>query len=335
VDTKIADSEKKTSATVDAKLKATQDTIDKDVTSKVTKAADDDKSLQVHVACLDADLKYNPTKNECCKAFEDWNVKEKKCELVQLGLTQATPAPSCMTMKDLKSGIYWLKSADTVYQTYCDNDNNDGGWSYASTFTANQNARSDWNYYSNHWTNPGTTLRPKLLAPYSNDNSNVKTHAFNGVKFNEVRITNSDGSKYIVLNNLNKGSNKIFNNLIEIFKGCYRERNEKSMCWMWGSRKAGKGGGMWSYPQWSFNNVELVSDQCWNGRISVCRQTSVYHTGGGTLIGVGCSGENGGNKYNLMKSTGYGSLYQCTGSESHNLAYDRNVNTFHMFVRSI
>lgn len=156
-----------------------------------------------------------------------------------------------------------------------------------------------------------------------------------GVKFNEVRITNSDGSKYIVLNKLNKGSDKTFDSLTDIFSGCYRERGQRSMCWLWGSRKAGKGGGQWSSPQWAFNNVETVSDQCWNGRISICKQTSVRHTGGGTLIGIGCNGQNGNHKYNLMKSTGYGNLYQCTGSESSTLAYDRGVETYHMFVRSV
>lgn len=262
--------------------------------------------------------------------------KLKKCEL-NAGLAEDTPAESCMDVlnAELKSGIYWLKTTGgKVFQTYCDNDNNDGGWSYASTFTSKQ-SNAEWNFYSNHWIDTTTTLRSKLLAPFGNDQNNVKTHAFNGVKFNEVRITNSDNSKYIVLNNLNKGSNKVFGSLVDIFKGCYKEKGQRSMCHMWGNRKTGKGGGMWSSPQWAFNNVELVSDQCWNGRIAICKQTSVRHTGGGTLIGTGCGGQNGGNKRNLMKSTGYSSLYQCTGSEPHNLGYDRDINTYHMFVRSV
>ena len=156
-----------------------------------------------------------------------------------------------------------------------------------------------------------------------------------GIKLNEVRITNHDGSKYIVLNQLNKGSNKVFGSLQEIFKGCYREKGERSTCHMWGVRSAGKGGGQWSSPQWAFNNVELVSDQCWNSRIAICRQTRVTHTGGGGIVGMGCSGENGSNKKNLYKSTGASTTYQCSsGYEAHNLGFDHGVNTYHMFVRS-
>jgi len=75
----------------------------------------------------------------------------------------------------------WVFCVGAVFQTYCDNDNSDGGWSYASTFSSNS-PRSEWQYYSDHWTNKGSTLRTKLLAPFDNDKSNVKTHAFNGTQ---------------------------------------------------------------------------------------------------------------------------------------------------------
>ena len=75
----------------------------------------------------------------------------------------------------------WVFCLGAVFQTYCDNDNSDGGWSYASTFSSNS-PRSEWQYYSDHWTNKGSTLRTKLLAPFDNDKSNVKTHAFNGTQ---------------------------------------------------------------------------------------------------------------------------------------------------------
>lgn len=163
----------------------TQDTIDKDVTSQVKKAGEDVRGLQVRFACLDADLKYNPAKKECCKKYETFNEKEKKCEL-SAGMSEDTPAESCMDIKFMKSGIYWLKTTGgKVFQTYCDNDNNDGGWSYASTFTAHQ-SNSEWNFYSNHWIDPTTTLRSKLLAPFNNEQNNVKTHAFNGTQLNVI-----------------------------------------------------------------------------------------------------------------------------------------------------
>lgn len=66
-------------------------------------------------------------------------------------MAKESPATSCMALKTLKSGTYWLKNAKgAVFQTYCDNDNTEGGWSYAATFTSN-GPRSEWNFYSDQW----------------------------------------------------------------------------------------------------------------------------------------------------------------------------------------
>lgn len=147
-------------------------------------------------------------------------------------------------------------------------------------------------------------------------------------------VTSSDGEKFIVVEKLNKGNNKVFDNLAQIFQGCYKERGRDEMCHLFGNRKASNGGGMWNYPHWAFNNIEWGSDQCWNARIAVCKQTATYHTGGGSLIGTGCSGKNGGNKFNLMKTSSGGSTYSCTGSQPQNLPIDSGVSTFHIFVRN-
>ena len=290
-------------------------------------------------------------------------------------MAKESPATSCMALKTLKSGTYWLKNAKgAVFQTYCDNDNTEGGWSYAASFTSN-GPRSEWNFYSDQWVrgvtstlvfevesylflfsffladgrviricirrhlssskvNGGSTLRASLVSPYTNNKNNVKTQAFNGIKFNEMLVTSSDGEKFIVVEKLNKGNNKVFDNLAQIFQGCYKERGRDEMCHLFGNRKASNGGGMWNYPHWAFNNIEWGSDQCWNARIAVCKQTATYHTGGGSLIGTGCSGKNGGNKFNLMKTSSGGSTYSCTGSQPQNLPIDSGVSTFHIFVRN-
>ena len=173
-----------------------------------------------------------------------------------LGMAKESPASSCMAIKTLKTGVYWLKnSKNEVFQTFCDNDNTDGGWSYAASFSAS-GSRSEWNYYSSHWVNENSQLRESLLSPYSNDKNNVKTKAFNGVEFNEVLITDAAGKNYIVVNELNKGNDKTFKSLTSIFQGCYKENNRQDLCHLYGNRKAQNGGGQWNSPHWAFNNIE-------------------------------------------------------------------------------
>jgi hypothetical protein len=147
-----------------------------------------------------------------------------------------------------------------------------------------------------------------------------------------VMITNMDGSKYHVMHNFLGQKEKKFNNVAEMFRVCE---------YCWSEKKSSKGDGMWGYTNWAMNNIEKVSDQCINGRIAVCKQTRVGHTGGGGLIGHACNG--GGNRnVNLWKQAGptggpegpVGMTYNCldTGMEGVQLPVDWDDN-YHMFVR--
>merc|ERR1711935_1217916 len=83
----LADAQTKISTltqTVTADLKATKDTIDKDVTGNL-------KILIAKTACINNDLKFNPEDGKCCKPMENWNAKEKKCKNNQDGSSAGTP----------------------------------------------------------------------------------------------------------------------------------------------------------------------------------------------------------------------------------------------------
>eukprot|EP00729_Bicosta_minor_P000485 gene485-29711_t len=124
--------------------------------------------------------------------------------------------------------------------------------------------------------------KPNLMKPY-------KASAFNDMAFNEIMITNGDGSKYHVMGKW-KGTDSVkFENARQVFSGA------EEYDFMWGKNLAFKGpaGSMWSNPKWALNNQEKDNDRCHDGRINVCPQTKsqlVGHTGGGMLIGTSCGG---------------------------------------------
>ncbi len=103
--------------------------------------------------------------------------------------------------------------------------------------------------------------------------------------------------------------------------------------YLWANRKDSAGGGMWDYPNWAFNNVETVSDQCWNARVAVCKQTYVGHTGAGELLGLACSG-GASNNHDLNVQRGGNTAYRClaSGSEPNNLPIETD-QYYVMWVR--
>ena len=172
------------------------------------------------------------------------------------------------------------------------------------------------------------------MKPYKNSNHlQFKSHAFNDMPFNEVMITNGEGTKYHVMHKWRGEDGVKFDSLTQVFS------TEGKYDYLWAERKASKGTDMWDNPNWAFNNRETDNDRCHDGRINVCKQTRselVGHTGGGTLIGTACGGGSGANG-NLWKELNRidGRTFNCPdngSNEAENELIDW-TSDFHIFVR--
>jgi hypothetical protein len=250
-----------------------------------------------------------------------------KC--VGIGSSQDMPALSCADAlkadPTLASGTVWIDpngppTAD-AFQVACEQSVDGGGWTGVASFAS---AGPDaWSYYNGNWSNDSTFADNdfKLIGGSAIDR---KFKSWGTVPFKEALFVSQDGSKFHVMTNF-KDQNLSFTSAKAAFAAGGN--------WLWANKKASAGGGMWDYPNWAFNNVEVGGDQCWNARINVCKQTYVNHTGGGSLIGTACNG--GGNQNADLAKDSIGTLvYNCVqgGAEPQDLSIAADAY-YAMFVR--
>ena len=133
--------------------------------------------------------------------------------------------------------------------------------------------------YSSNWKSE-TLIRSEediLMKPYKTDShNNIKTQAFNDMVYNEIMITNGDGTKYHVMGNWkSEGVNQNFDNLLSVFSG------DTGYDYLWANNMAYKGpsDSMWANKFWALNNQEKDNDRCHDGRINVCRQSNAAAVG--------------------------------------------------------
>lgn len=251
----------------------------------------------------------------------------KKC--LGPGGSAETPALSCADAlkadPTLKSGTLWIDpnggATTDSYQVACEQTIDNGGWTSVASFASA--GPDSWSFYSANWTNDAT-FGDNDFALTGGAAIDRKFKSWGTVGFSSVLFVSQDGTKYHVMHNF-KGSNLTFASAKALFASGGN--------WLWANKKVSAGGGMWDYPNWAFNNVETVSDQCWNARVNVCKQTYVGHTGGGSLIGTACNGGTGQNA-DLAKDSIGTTVYNCVsgGNEPHDLPIAADAY-YAMFVR--
>jgi len=100
------------------------------------------------------------------------------------GIEQSAPASSCMEAKNqgaTKNGLYWIRMGSKVYQAYCNQVDNGGGW---HLLMKNKAAKTFFGK-SNYWTT-GNTLNPTNKDDLMN--VDAKYPAFNEMPIKELFV---------------------------------------------------------------------------------------------------------------------------------------------------
>jgi hypothetical protein len=126
---RIAADMKKQGETQAAALKTLTESVEDKVDSASQKADDAAagvKALQANLGCITQQLAFNVEEGACCKAFEEYNAKTKKCE-VTMGMSKGAPGKTCKhiyaaTPKGVtrEEGFYWINPGGVApFEAWC------------------------------------------------------------------------------------------------------------------------------------------------------------------------------------------------------------------------
>ena len=236
-------------------------------------------------------LMYNTTIDNVmlCKPGPKW---VELSQVPPLGSTEANPAASCSAIlqahPEASSGNYYIRASNGEVQgQHCLMNLAGGGWVHVASI----NSGTAWRYYASRWTN--TAVINGIGQPFDGQNVDRKTSAYSNAPVNEVLFANMDGSKWHHMHQIVGHANHSYDSFRSLIRSGY---------YVWGKKAASAGGAPWNYPNWAFNNVEHVSDRCWDARINAQMQLPPSgHTGAGPLVGTACQG-GGSHNYNWFVS---------------------------------